>query len=225
MSVLRASTRACVNPVSARTIRDGSSRLMSGSASSEKREKAGYKCSKCGQPKRKHLCTYRPGMPIPPGLGGGMDDKARVSWSKHEDETIRDAVGRLGPKWSVISAELPGRTEHAVRNRWHRLQTQDAQDAQVGGGGGSYFGEEELGMEDGAGSMGAAHRAEQPDEIFGDYDPQDFAAAYAGMPRGSLGHGMQGYSGSHPLPSSHLHHTGVPTVGGCASPREPSSEM
>ena len=31
-------------------------------------------------------------------------------------------VARVGPKWSMIASQLMGRTEHAVRNRWHRLQ-------------------------------------------------------------------------------------------------------
>jgi len=109
-------------------IRDGSSRLAT-----QDRPKAGYKCSKCGQPKRNHVCTFQPGSALAPAApavprprercssAGADGEKLRVSWSKDEDETIRMNVSRIGPRWSLIAAELPGRTEHAVRNRWHRL--------------------------------------------------------------------------------------------------------
>ena len=62
---------------------------------------------------------------MPKRSAGDGGDKLRVSWSKHEDDTIRHCVDAYGPKWSLIAAELPGRTEHAVRNRWHRLQNLD----------------------------------------------------------------------------------------------------
>merc|ERR1711924_496391 len=47
----------------------------------------------------------------------------RVSWSRAEDETILRGVSGLGHKWNKISEQLPGRTDHAIRNRFHRLQT------------------------------------------------------------------------------------------------------
>ena len=59
------------------------------------------------------------------GAPGGEQERVRVSWNKHEDDIIRSGVGRNGPRWSLIAAQLPGRTEHAVRNRWHRLQCID----------------------------------------------------------------------------------------------------
>ena len=104
------------------------------------RPKAGYKCSKCGQLKRNHVCTFQPGSALaqsqvasrPPRLSA-EGDRLRVSWTKHEDETIRMYVSSVGPRWSLIAAELPGRTEHAVRNRWHRLQNLESNPAMVGG--------------------------------------------------------------------------------------------
>ena len=107
--------------------------------------KTGYKCSKCGLPKRNHVCTFRnilgegddadrlrgkgPAGAVSHGKRrseAADDSKLRVSWTKHEDETIRMCVRRVGPRWSLIAGELPGRTEHAVRNRWHRLQNLSA---------------------------------------------------------------------------------------------------
>ena len=129
-----------------------------------KPKQGGYKCSKCGQPKRHHICTWVP----PPreqfaaaqaahaahaaqaahgagcsgscylGADGAMSkpqpqrkpkstnasgEAQRTSWTAMEDAIIRRGVAQVGTKWSVISAQLRGRTEHAVRNRWHRLQS------------------------------------------------------------------------------------------------------
>jgi len=43
-------------------------------------------------------------------------------WTRTEDQVISEAVKRFGCKWGVLSALLPGRTDNAVRNRWHRLE-------------------------------------------------------------------------------------------------------
>ena len=47
----------------------------------------------------------------------------RVQWSKFEDATIVQSVEELGHKWYLIAQRLPGRTDHAIRNRYHRLQS------------------------------------------------------------------------------------------------------
>jgi len=47
----------------------------------------------------------------------------RISWTKREDETILASVSEMGHKWNKIAERLPGRTDHAIRNRFHRLQT------------------------------------------------------------------------------------------------------
>jgi len=46
-----------------------------------------------------------------------------LPWSTPEDETILRCVAELGHKWSLIAERLPGRTDHAIRNRLHRLQS------------------------------------------------------------------------------------------------------
>lgn len=51
------------------------------------------------------------------------DRRDRVSWSRQEDETILRSVGEVGHKWHRIAQRLPGRTEHAIRNRFARLQS------------------------------------------------------------------------------------------------------
>ena len=53
--------------------------------------------------------------------GGGAKPE-RVSWSRAEDATIVHSVAELGHKWYLIAQRLPGRTDHAIRNRYHRLQ-------------------------------------------------------------------------------------------------------
>ena len=43
-----------------------------------------------------------------------------------QDDIILSYVMEQGPKWVEIAARLPGRTEHAARNRYHRLASRSA---------------------------------------------------------------------------------------------------
>ena len=52
----------------------------------------------------------------------------RLSWTPTEDDVIVASVDELGHKWYQIAARLPGRTEHAIRNRYHRVLTAMAYD-------------------------------------------------------------------------------------------------
>ena len=40
------------------------------------------------------------------------------------------SVAELGHKWYLIAQRLPGRTDHAIRNRYHRLQAM-SEDQQI----------------------------------------------------------------------------------------------
>lgn len=53
----------------------------------------------------------------------GGSKPERVSWTRIEDATILQSVQELGHKWNKLAERLPGRTDHAIRNRYHRLQT------------------------------------------------------------------------------------------------------
>ena len=44
------------------------------------------------------------------------------SWSMEEDLFIMDQVERFGKRWSKIAAQMPGRTDNGVRNRWNRME-------------------------------------------------------------------------------------------------------
>ena len=60
----------------------------------------------------------------------------RLAWSKAEDDLIIALVSQYGLKWGKIGAHLPGRTAHAIRNRFHRLkelQTLKQQQAEAAG--------------------------------------------------------------------------------------------
>lgn len=45
-----------------------------------------------------------------------------LGWTHQEDTVIMSLVNECGPRWRQIAKHLPTRTEHAIRNRWHRLQ-------------------------------------------------------------------------------------------------------
>jgi hypothetical protein len=61
------------------------------------------------------------------GQTGAMQNtNGRKEWSSEEDVIIMAEVARVGQKWRVITAKLPGRTDDAVRNRWQRLTTATA---------------------------------------------------------------------------------------------------
>ena len=135
-----------------------------------------YRCSRCGQPKKAHVCTAPEAMssaeqvraacafflPHPPlatcsspfvsplslslfaplsthsltqaKLRKDMQSSdpaqqngdLRSAWTKTEDEIILSSVNEFGPKWVEIAGRLPGRTEHAARNRYHRLVSRGA---------------------------------------------------------------------------------------------------
>ena len=42
-------------------------------------------------------------------------------WEPEEDQLILHLLQQLGPKWSRIVQQLPGRTISSVRNRWQRI--------------------------------------------------------------------------------------------------------
>jgi len=105
-----------------------------------------YHCSKCGQIKKNHRCTAikEEGKDAGDGKEGTgtlvvVNEKKkpeRVGWTRTEDAIITQSVEELGHRWFHIADRLPGRTDHAIRNRWHRLQSMRHDAQQVGGGSG-----------------------------------------------------------------------------------------
>ena len=53
--------------------------------------------------------------------GGGGAKRERIGWTQAEDAIIISTVREIGHKWYRIAQRIPGRTEHAIRNRWQRL--------------------------------------------------------------------------------------------------------
>jgi len=51
----------------------------------------------------------------------------KKTWTAAEDALVVDSVKAFGHKWNKIAEILPGRTDHAIRNRWQRLLKIEAQ--------------------------------------------------------------------------------------------------
>ena len=101
-----------------------------------------YKCSRCGLPKKQHVCkapntlsqSEQARLKKEAALSSASSEQVassnelRSAWTKLEDEIILNSVNEFGPKWVEIAARLPGRTEHAARNRFHRLSSRATTD-------------------------------------------------------------------------------------------------
>ena len=56
-------------------------------------------------------------------------EPSRQAWSQAEDAEIVRCVSAYGLRWSKIAQHLPARTPHAIRNRFHRLQALQGEQA------------------------------------------------------------------------------------------------
>jgi len=54
-------------------------------------------------------------------MPGGVHEHMRA-WDPEEDNVIITLLDQLGPKWSRIVQQLPGRSVSSVRNRWQRIE-------------------------------------------------------------------------------------------------------
>jgi hypothetical protein len=43
------------------------------------------------------------------------------TWTENEDNIIIKLQAKYGNQWSVMTKELPGRSDNAIKNRWHAI--------------------------------------------------------------------------------------------------------
>lgn len=73
-------------------------------------------------PAKAHTAQRKRHKPTREADGGESASPTRCAWTPDEDANIAASVAELGHKWYQISERLPGRTDHAIRNRYFRLQ-------------------------------------------------------------------------------------------------------
>ena len=56
------------------------------------------------------------------GGGSGRNLAERKEWSTEEDRQICKSVRKHGFKWRLVAADVPGRSDDAVRNRYNRVK-------------------------------------------------------------------------------------------------------
>jgi hypothetical protein len=56
-------------------------------------------------------------------------DLTNDRWTSEEDQILLDQFTVLGPRWSLIAAKVPGRSEVAVRNRIQLLERRKARES------------------------------------------------------------------------------------------------
>jgi len=83
---------------------------------------------------------------------GARNTLGRKEWTADEDQIIMSEVERVGQKWRVIAAKLPGRSDDAVRNRWKRLSAEAAGQANAVADALGILAPVPLPLEDGAGA-------------------------------------------------------------------------
>ena len=74
------------------------------------------------RPPRAHAPSRATTQPAPRAAALRVGASTWQVWTREEDEIILLSVAQIGPRWIEIPNRLPGRTDHAARNRYHRLQ-------------------------------------------------------------------------------------------------------
>ena len=52
----------------------------------------------------------------------GRKGRELQQWRPAEDQLIMEGVARHGTRWAAVAKDMPGRSENAIRNRYHRLK-------------------------------------------------------------------------------------------------------
>lgn len=48
------------------------------------------------------------------------DGLKKDAWTKEEDDILLTTMKEIGPKWSKMTSQLPGRSANDIKNRWHK---------------------------------------------------------------------------------------------------------